>query len=364
MNEIFRKAVVPIEDGVRTRFTEVIVKAGYLQDVPEVLQKRALGRYAIITDSTVARLYGNKLKESFKDIGLNVEMIEFPAGEDNKNLYTVGKLSDKLSSYEYGRNSAIIALGGGVVGDVSGVVAGGYKRGIPYVQVPTTLLAQVDSSLGGKAAVDTIHGKNLFGGYHHPLMDLVDPETLLTLPERVYRSSLAEIVKYGAIDPYFRKELENNFDELLRKDAELLARFVLDSLIIKAFFVDKDPYDKGIRQTLNFGHTIGHGIEFASNYELSHGESISIGMIYEGRIAVSNGIWAEEELDSVNTLLKRAGLPTKIPEYLDIRKMMKAIRQDKKRGDENIKIVIPSAYPLKPTEIFISEDELRRMIFG
>ncbi len=362
MNELFRQGTEPIESGVRTRFTDIVVKAGYLQEAPTVLHKRAIGRYAIITDSTVARLYGDKLQQWFRNVGLQVELLEFPEGERSKNLDTVGKLVDQLGTYEYGRNSAIIALGGGVVGDVAGLVAAGYKRGVPYVQVPTTLLAQVDSSLGGKTAVDTSHGKNLFGAFHHPAMDLVDPETTLTLPERVYRSSLAEVVKYGAIDPHFRRELKKGLDGLLGRDAELLSRFVLESLIIKAFYVDKDPFDRNVRQTLNFGHTIGHGVEFASDYELSHGEAVSIGMSYEGRIAVSRGHWTEEESYSLNNLLQRIGLPTEIPDYLDTQKMMRAIRQDKKKEDRNVKLVLPGSDPLTPIEIKISEDELVQLI--
>jgi len=363
MNELFRQGTEPIESGVRTRFTDVVVKAGYLQEAPEILRRRDIGRYAIITDSIVARLYGDKLQQLFRDVGLQVELLEFPEGEQSKNLDTVGTLVDQLGAYEYGRNSAIIALGGGVVGDVVGLTAAGYKRGVPYVQFPTTLLAQVDSSLGGKTAVDTSHGKNLFGAFHHPILDLVDPKTTLTLPERVYKSSFGEVVKYGAIDPHFRRELEEGLDALLRKDAELLSKFVLDSLLIKAFYVDKDPFDKGVRQILNFGHTIGHGVEFASDYELLHGESVSIGMSQEGRIAVSRGHWTEKELYSLNNLLQRIGLPTEIPDYLDKQKIMGAIRQDKKKDDRNVKLVVPGQDPLTPIEIKIGEDDLVQLIF-
>ncbi len=359
MNELFRTEIEPINNGARTRFTEIIVKSGYLDEIPEVLQRRALGRYAIITDSTVARLYGYKLRQKFRD----VEVFEFPEGEDSKSLDRVGKLVDQLGYYGYGRNSAIIALGGGVVGDVAGLVAAGYKRGVPYVQIPTTLLAQVDSSLGGKTAVNTAHGKNLFGAFYHPSMDLVDPETALTLPERVYRSSLAEVSKYGAIDPKFRKDLESHLDSILAKDTEQLARFVLESLIIKAFYVGKDPTENNVRQVLNFGHTIGHAIEFASNYDLTHGEAMSIGMNIEGRLAVSNGSWTYREFDSLVTLLQRAGLPNNIPNYLDRENIMEAMMQDKKRDDDNIKFVIPSqSDPLNPIQIKMNKDDVRSVI--
>jgi len=363
MNDLFRQGTEPIENGVRTRFTDIVVKAGYLQEAPAFLRERAIGRYAIITDSNVAGLCGYKLQQGFRDVGLQVELIEFPEGERYKKWDTVAELVNQLGAYEHGRNSAIIALGGGVTGDVVGLTAALYKRGIPYVQAPTTLLAQVDSSLGGKTAVDTLLGKNLIGAVHHPVIDLVDPEVTLTLPDRVYISSFGEVVKYGAIDQHFRRELERDLDGLLGKDVELLSKFVLESLLIKAFYVDKDPFDKGVRQTLNFGHTIGHGVEFASDYELLHGEAVSIGMSREGKIAVSRGHWTEEELHSLDNLLQRIGLPTEIPDHLDRQKIMGAIRQDKKREDGNVKLVVPGSDPLAPIEIKIGEDELAQLIF-
>ncbi len=367
MNNLFRSEIKPIENGVRTRFTDIIVKAGYLQEVPTILQQKSLGRYAIITDSTVARLYGRKLLQALRDIGLyDTELLEFPEGEQSKSLDTVGKLVDQLGKYEYGRNFAIIALGGGVVGDVAGLVAAGYKRGVPYYQVPTTLLAQVDSSLGGKTAVNTAHGKNLFGAFYHPIMDLVDPKTTLSLPQRVYRSSLGEVIKYGAIDPQFRKDLKQHLGSVLGKDVDIeqLAKFVLDSLIIKAFYVDKDPTDKNVRQVLNFGHTIGHAIEFASDYNLTHGEAVAIGMNVEGRLAVSNGSWTGREFEELLILLQMADLPTNIPNDMDREKVLVAMMQDKKRDDESIKFVIPSqSDPLNPIQIKMSKDEVRRLIF-
>ncbi|MBI2543112.1 MAG: 3-dehydroquinate synthase [Candidatus Aenigmarchaeota archaeon] len=363
MNELFRMAVSPIENGVETQYTEIIVKPGCLSEVPEILRK-PLRRYAIITDSIVARLYGYRLQQCFRKISLDAELLEFHEGEQRKSLDTVDNLVNQLGEYGYGKkDSTIIALGGGVVGDVAGLVARGYMRGIHYVQVPTTLLAQVDSSLGGKTAVNTSHGKNLFGVFYHPTMDLVDPETTLTLPERVYRSSLAEVVKYGAIDPHFRRELEIHLDSLLRKDIELVSRFVLESLIIKAFYIDKDPFDEGVRQILNFGHTIGHAVEFASDYNLTHGEAVAIGMNIEGRLAVANGNWTDREFDSLINLLKRVGLPQNIPDYLDRKKILEAVTQDKKREDDSIKFVIPSqSNPLAPVQIKMKKDDVRALI--
>ena len=237
-------------------------------------------RYFILTDTNVAALHGQKVHDTLAVMGLDPEMIEIPSGEAAKSIQTCLEVVEKLIQAGADRTSALIALGGGVVGDITGFIASTYMRGIPYIQIPTTLLSQVDSSIGGKTAIDLPTGKNLMGSFHQPKAVFIDLSFLQTLPEREFKSGLAEIMKCGIIDdPALFAALESGVDEIARRDMDFLEKIIARTCRIKKGIVEMDETEKGMRRYLNFGHTIGHAVEAKSDYSLSHGEAVSVGMV-------------------------------------------------------------------------------------
>jgi 3-dehydroquinate synthase len=314
-----------------------------LRRVPWEIKESGLAyKFAIVTDSTVEGLYGNALLEEFERAGLETHIIAFPAGEKQKSRDTKARIEDHMLENQFGRDSAVVALGGGVVGDIAGYVAATYTRGIPCIQVPTTLVACVDSSIGGKTAVDTPHGKNLIGAFHQPWRVYIDVNTLLTLEEKEIREGLAEVIKYGVIkDDDLFLFLERNMESVFSYDKGALTRIIKRGCEIKGEVVEKDERESNLRKILNFGHTIGHAVENLSGYKITHGEAISIGMAAEGKIAVGMGLWKEEELGRLTRLLTRAGLPTSMPEYMNIQDIIDAMKLDKKSRGGKIEMVLP-----------------------
>jgi 3-dehydroquinate synthase len=245
----------------------------------------------------------------------------------------------------YGRDSAVIALGGGVVGDLAGFVAGTFMRGIPVVQVPTTLVAMVDAAIGGKTAVDTLAGKNLVGVFHPPAAVLVDPQALDTLPLRQVRAGFAEIIKHGVIadEAYFRT-VASSAEKLLEKGGatgDSMLAVIVHSIEVKAGIVSRDEREEGLRKILNFGHTIGHAIELVSSYELLHGEAVSIGMALEGRLAERIGVAETGTADAIKGALQSAGLPTDLPQSMDRTAVLEAMRSDKKGQSGKTRFALP-----------------------
>jgi len=245
----------------------------------------------------------------------------------------------------YGRDSAVIALGGGVVGDLAGFVAGTFMRGIPVVQVPTTLVAMVDAAIGGKTAVDTLAGKNLVGVFHPPAAVLVDPQVLDTLPLRQVRAGFAEIIKHGVIadEAYFRT-VASSAEKLLEKGGatgDSMLAVIVHSIEVKAGIVSRDEREEGLRKILNFGHTIGHAIELVSSYELLHGEAVSIGMALEGRLAERIGVAETGTADAIKGALQSAGLPTDLPQSMDRTAVLEAMRSDKKGQSGKTRFALP-----------------------
>jgi len=235
-----------------------------------------------------------------------------------------------------------LRLGGGVVGDIAGYVAASYTRGLPYVQIPTTLVACVDSSIGGKTAVDTAHGKNLIGAFHQPWAVYIDVNTLLTLNEKEIREGLAEVIKYGVIkDDKLFSFLEENMHLIFSYDKEALTHIIKIGCEIKGQVVEEDEKESNLRKILNFGHTIGHAVENLSDYRISHGEAISIGMVAEGKLAVEMGLWNEEELSKLIKLFNEAALPIEIPEYMDAKEIIDTMKLDKKSRSGQIEMVLP-----------------------
>ena len=322
-------------------------------------------RYVVVTDTNVAALHGQRLIEELAGCGLPVEMIAFPAGEASKNIDTVLTIVRQLVKIGADRKTALIALGGGVVGDVTGLVASLYMRSIPYLQIPTTLVAQVDSSIGGKTAIDLTEGKNLLGTFYQPRGVLTDPAFLTTLPEEEFINGLAEVVKYGIID-------QGNLFALLEKEMAALKQLSSNVLVqvierccgIKKTLVEEDEKDQGPRRFLNFGHTLGHALEAASNYELSHGPGVSLGMIAAARLSEKIGGLSGHDRERIEHLITKAGLPTTIPRHISTDLIMLKLAADKKKSGTTINFVLLKAIGSPFVTGEVGEMMLRETIEG
>lgn len=297
-------------------------------------------RVAVITNPTVNALYGDVVRRSLAEAGCVVSLIEIPDGEVYKNAETLAHVYDALIESGLDRKSFIVALGGGVVGDLAGFAAATYLRGIPFVQVPTTLLAQVDSSVGGKTAIDHPRGKNLIGAFYQPRFVLIDVETLSTLPEREYRAGLAEVIKYGvAIDLPFFEYLEQHVDAILSMDQECLVYMIRRCCELKAHVVELDEKESGLRAVLNFGHTLGHAFELLAGYsKLVHGEAVALGMVLAARISASLGHCTPAEIQRIESLIVRFGLQT-LPPAVKRQGLLEAILTDKKSNEGSISFI-------------------------
>jgi 3-dehydroquinate synthase len=306
-----------------------------------VKQKIDCKRCCIVTDDHVAPLHLAQLRNSFP---ADVDLLEviIPAGEDHKNLATVSQVYDRILEAKIDRRTPIIALGGGVVGDLSGFVAATVLRGVPFVQVPTTLLAMVDASVGGKTGVDHAVGKNLIGAFHQPVAVIIDPQVLTTLPPRELRSGLAECIKHEIIrDAEGFASLEKNIDRALALDMSYLADLIAHNVSIKARVVEADPFERAERAHLNLGHTFGHAIETVSNYSYAHGECVALGMIAAARAAMRLGMMDEKAVERITKLIAAADLPTGGMK-LDVGAVVAAMIYDKKVKSGKIRFVLPN----------------------
>jgi 3-dehydroquinate synthase len=265
-----------------------------------------------------------------------------PDGEEHKNLKTLATIYDRLIEQRFERKSCILALGGGVVGDIAGFAAATYLRGVPYVQVPTTLLAQVDSSVGGKTAVDHRDGKNLIGAFYQPKLVLIDVDVLATLPRRELVAGLAEVIKYGIIeDPDLFYLLEQRIDRLIALDRDLLIQVIGTSCAIKAKVVELDEREDDYRAVLNFGHTVGHALEAATDYtQLRHGEAVGVGMAKAAALSNRLGFCDPQTLERINRLIFQAGLPVEIPQGVDLQALIQGMEIDKKSAGGKVKFVV------------------------
>lgn len=299
----------------------------------------------LISNPTVFNLYGGIVKESLSNSGFTVVAAEIGDGEEYKTLATAEKLYDVAFSNELDRRCPVVALGGGVVGDVAGFVAATYLRGVPFIQVPTTLLAQVDSSVGGKVAVNHPRGKNIIGAFYQPGLVLADTDTLTTLPARETKSGLAEVIKYGVIwSAEFFTWLEENMDKLLVGEREALAAAVHESCRIKARVVEEDETEQGLRAILNFGHTVGHAVEALTEYKVyTHGEAVGIGMAAAARLAETMVLLEAAHREKIENLVRRACLPADIPPGLSPEEMLESIYHDKKVTGGRLTFVLPES---------------------
>ncbi len=332
---------------------EIYIGAGLLDKAGAMLHEcRVRGNVVIVTDSRVRSLYGPALEQSLTAAELKPSVIELPEGEEQKSLETAGRVYEELSNLKAERNTPILALGGGVIGDLTGFVAATYLRGVPLVQVPTTLLAQVDSSIGGKVAVNHGRLKNVIGAFYQPRMVISDVATLKTLPAGEISDGLAEVIKYGIIldTPLFRY-VERNLDKIKALDEAALEHIVYRCARIKAQVVAKDELDRFLRNILNYGHTVGHALETASGFALRHGEAVAIGMVAAGRISQRMGAFTAEEAQRIEDLLARAGLPTRLPPY-PIEQLMEIMQHDKKMRRGKLVFILPRAIG----DAFVSEE--------
>lgn len=300
-------------------------------------------KIAIISNPAVFNLYGKKVFNSIRAAGFDVISVIIPDGEKYKDINTVQKIYGELLKHRLDRKSALIALGGGVIGDITGFVASTYMRGIDYIQIPTTLLAQVDSSVGGKTGVNHKLGKNMIGTFYQPKLVWIDIDTLKTLPKRELVAGLAEVVKYGVIwDTKFFKFLEDNRDKILSLDKKVLGHILKCSCTIKAGVVSKDEKESGLRAILNYGHTIGHAIETVTEYrKFLHGEGVAIGMHLEAKLAEIMGFLKIHDVLRIKALINSYGLPSEMPKNLNVNSLMSSMQLDKKAVAGELKFILP-----------------------
>ena len=331
---------VPVKLGPRSY--RVAVGAGLLAQVGPEISRLGVGRkLALLTDPAIKALYGEIVARSLAGAGFEVTTVLLPEGERAKTLEVAAQTWDRLLEAGLDRGSAVVALGGGAVGDLAGFVAATYMRGVHFVQLPTTLLAQVDASIGGKTAIDHPRAKNLIGAFHQPRLVLADTGALQTLPEREYRSGLAEVIKHGIVlDAAYFDEVERSAAALAKREPETLERIVAGSCRLKASVIERDEQETELRHVLNYGHTIGHAIEAVTGYaRFAHGEAVSLGMVAEAGVAERLGLAATETRARQVHLLETMGLPVRevgeAPE-----RVIEAMARDKKGKEGRVPFVL------------------------
>ncbi|OGO34900.1 MAG: 3-dehydroquinate synthase [Chloroflexi bacterium RBG_16_57_11] len=296
------------------------------------------GPLGLVSDENVAGLYADRVMEALRQTGYNTYLASIPAGEQYKTLATVARLWEAFLAGGLERGSTVIALGGGVVGDLAGFAASVYLRGVPWVAAPTSLLAMVDASLGGKTGADLPQGKNLIGAFHPPSLVLADPQVLASLPVIELRNGLAEVVKHGVLaDPVLFElcsrgweTVQENLDEIVRR-----------AMAVKIRVIQEDPYERGSRASLNLGHTLGHAIETASDYRIKHGEAVAIGMVFAARLSERLGLASPGLVEAIAATLRSLDLPTDLPPGLDHHRLLSGLRVDKKRSAGKVRWVLP-----------------------
>jgi 3-dehydroquinate synthase len=334
-------------DAVASQKAETLA-AGGLDDLGVWMSRLKLGKKVLLVSNPIIfKKYGQRAIAALKLVGYEVTTCILPAGERYKTLKSLQKIYDIALQNRLERSSTMVALGGGVIGDMTGFAAATWLRGINVVQVPTSLLAMVDSSVGGKTGVNHPQGKNLIGAFHQPRFVLIDPSVLKTLPTREFRAGMAEVIKYGIIwdEQLFTKlEQAKRLDQLRYVDEELLQLILSSSCQAKADVVSKDEKESGLRAILNYGHTIGHAVESLTGYKLvNHGEAVAIGMVAAGQIAVQLKMWNTVDAQRQDALIQKTGLPTQLPAVVDIEAVVDTLQTDKKVRDGKVRFVLPTA---------------------
>ncbi len=326
---------------------QIIIDSGSLSQIGKQIAKLNLGRKVLlISNPEIFNYYGETAIASLKTAGFEVYTHLIKPGELHKTLASVRQIYDVALKNHFERSSTFIALGGGVIGDLAGFAAATWLRGVNCIQVPTSLLAMVDAAIGGKTGVNHPQGKNLIGAFYQPKLVVIDPHVLETLPTREFRAGIAEVIKYGIIwdaDLFAQLEQAKSIDSFKKIDPDLLQTILVRSAKVKADIVSKDEKEAGLRAILNYGHTIGHAVESLTNYQsFVHGEAVAIGMVTAGKIAAVMGNWGEPEAKRQDELIKKAGLPLKIPTQLNKQTIITTLQSDKKVKAGKVRFVIPT----------------------
>ena len=326
---------------------EITIAPGGLSQLGSQIQSLNLGKKVlVVSNPEIFGHYGEICLKSLEASGFETCTHLIPAGEQHKHLQSIEKLYDTAFKNRLERSSTFVALGGGVIGDMTGFAAATWLRGVNFVQVPTSLLAIVDASVGGKTGVNHPQGKNLIGAFYQPKLVAIDPLLLKTLPEREFRAGMAEVIKYGVIwdkDLFTKLEAEKRLDSLENIGDELLEIIITRSCQAKADVVGQDEKEAGLRAILNYGHTIGHAVESLTNYKkFVHGEAVGIGMVAAGKIAAQMGLWTAEEAKRQDDLIAKTNLPTDIPAELDIEAISETIKSDKKVKAGKVRFILPT----------------------
>ncbi len=364
-------SVVPV--SLRERSYSIHIAPDALRVLPALPDSALPGEIALVSNAGVGALYGDDLTKQLENLGQKVTRFEMGDGENYKSLDTAARAYDTLANAKFSRRGAVWALGGGVTGDLAGYVAATWMRGVSFVQIPTSLLAMVDSGVGGKVGVNHPGAKNLIGAFWQPVAVVCDPNCLQTLPARELRAGLAEVIKYGVIcDADFFDYLEANLDGALKLDAEILGRIIARCCAIKAEVVGDDERESdaiGRRAILNYGHSAGHAFEAISRYgTLLHGEAIAIGMTIEARLAIALETIERDEgqelLRSQTRLFQRAGLPTRTPEGTDFEALWNAMALDKKNRGAGVNFILPTRMGEVARVENVEKETVREAVFG
>ena len=338
-----KKIQVPLDNNSY----EVTVMPGLINNIGNELNQIGIKnnrKILVVSNKEISNIFGEKFIKNLKEHQFDAEIFHIKAGESHKNLLSLSEIYDAAFDIGLERNSLMIALGGGIVGDITGLAAATWLRGIEYIQIPTTLLSMVDSSVGGKTAVNHPKGKNLIGAFHQPKAVFIDPETLLTLPKREFKAGMAEVIKYGVIKDEklfnFLEDRENR-TKILNLENDYLIKIITNSIKTKAYIVSRDEKENGIRAILNYGHSFGHVIENLCGYgKYLHGEAIALGMQIAGNLALEKGLWSIEDSERQNNLIKNYGLPTQIPK-IQKEEVIKILMGDKKVREGKMRFILP-----------------------
>lgn len=332
---------IRVELGERSY--SINIGSGILGDLAEKIKDFRFSRVSLVSNPTVYGIYGRNVLDALSNSGLDVSAVIIPDGEEYKDFFWAYYIYGELLKRRLDRASAVIALGGGVIGDIAGFVAATYMRGISLIQVPTTLLAQVDSSVGGKTGVNHPLGKNMIGAFHQPRLVWMDVDTLKTLPEREFLAGMAEVIKYGVIwDEGLFRFIENSREKILNLEKDALTRIVKRSCEIKGDVVSRDEREGGLRAVLNFGHTIGHAVETATGYTtFLHGEAVAVGMHCEARLASLMGLLDRKDVDRIRSVIHSYELPTSVPSDLENKGLLASMQLDKKAVAGELRFVLP-----------------------
>ncbi|NEO29695.1 MAG: 3-dehydroquinate synthase [Symploca sp. SIO3C6] len=346
---------------------EIAIAADSLDDLGVWISRLNLGKKVlVVSNPAIFRRYGERTIAALKLAGYEVFSCTLPAGERYKTPKSIQKIYDVALQNRLERSSTMIALGGGVIGDMTGFAAATWLRGINFVQVPTSLLAMVDASIGGKTGVNHPQGKNLIGAFHQPRLVLIDPSVLTTLPPREFRAGMAEVIKYGIIwdvELFTKLEESRRLDQRRYLDEDLLSIILSHSCQAKADVVGKDEKEAGLRAILNYGHTIGHAVESLTGYKLvNHGEAVGIGMVAAGKIAVELQMWQAAQAQRQDALIEKAQLPTKLPTGLEIEAIIDTLQTDKKVQDGKVRFVLPTQIGEVTVTDQVPEDVIRQVL--